>query len=76
MHIGYTVAMKRGELKDKIIGLLSERGPMTTAQIAAELGVGSNDVTGAMKAMLLEGRVRVLKRDRKMANTWVAVPRW
>ena len=70
------VVMTKGVLKQAIEGLLKERGPMTSAQIAAELDVGSRDVVGAMKAMALEGRVYVLKRDRKEANTWAAAGWW
>lgn len=75
MHMVYMVAMKKGELKDEITKLLMERGPMTSAQIAAELGAELRDVIGAMKAMSIEGRAYVLKRDRKKGNIW-AVPGW
>lgn len=75
MYIVYMVAMKRGELKIEILRVLKEKGPMTSAQIAAELGIGEREVIGAMRVLSHESKVVVMKRNRKQANTW-ALPNW
>lgn len=75
MRMVYTVAMKRGELKIRIEQVLREKGPMKSAEIAAELGEDQRTVAHLMKSMSMDGSIYVVKRDRKRANTW-AVPNW
>jgi hypothetical protein len=55
--------------------VLKEKGPMRSAEIAAELGEDQRTVAHLMKSMSMEGKVYAVKRDRKRANTW-AVPNW
>ena len=69
------MAMKRGELKTEILNVLKEKGPMRSAEIAAELGEDQRTVAHLMKSMSMDGSIYVVKRDRKRANTW-AVPNW
>lgn len=62
--------MKRGEMKQKIVQILNERGPMTLREIMYELDEPWNAVFSGIKSLSNAGRIHPVEGSHKSRYVW------
>ena len=65
--------MMAGAVQRLILEKLAEKGPMTVAELADELGMASAELKGPMKSLHARGRVYIVGKRSKSGNKWAFV---
>ena len=62
--------MKRGEIKQRIVQLLDEKGPMTIRDLMEEMDEPWNAVFSSIKSLSNDGKIYAIDKNHKCRYVW------